>query len=197
MNKFEFFSFVPLNLFSFIFLFDHVFGSKLRTLGNSEKLAENSPGIRKEGTMKRKEIAWFFLVRIYLDVRIRKTRGASRFVRFKEQRMGRRGNGYGSSTINSPPTLFRIRFAARFRFFDQRLAEIPSKDNGKRGTRDEIRTENNVFLFLFRKKNFQNQITVSLICNHFDRIIFVLILFRATLSFLRFILIKVDLFNRT
>lgn len=157
-----------MKLFSFIFLFDHVFGSMLRTLGNSEKLAENSPGIRKEGTIKRKEITWFFLVRIYFDVRIRKTRGASRSVRFKEQRMGRRGNGHGSSTINSPPTLFRVRFTARFRFFDQRLAEIPSEDNGKRGTRDQIRTENNVLLFLFRRKNFQNQITVSSICNRYS-----------------------------
>lgn len=101
--------------------------------------------------MKRKEITWFFLVRIYFDVRIRKTRGASRFVRFKEQRMGRRANGYGSSTINSPPTLFRIRFTARFRFFDQRLAEIPSEDNGKRGTR-EIRTENNVSFSLSKEE---------------------------------------------
>lgn len=66
--------------------------------------------------------------------------------------MGRRGNGYGSSTINSPPTLFRIRFTARFRFFDQRLAEIPSEDNCKRGTREEIRTENNVSFSLSEEK---------------------------------------------
>lgn len=66
--------------------------------------------------------------------------------------------------------------------------------NEERERRFEQKT---MFLLLFRKKNFQNQITVSLICNHFDRIIFVLILFRATLSFLRFILIEVDLFDRT